>query len=110
MKYNSHPNSIANLCDPFGSPYGPEPGRPPIPPHLRKAVWRNMRVTAEEDAELQADAAALGITVSALVRDRALGRRHRSIDEMDMKESRKRMTVYPFAQSLWIASPCKSRH
>ena len=94
MKYNSHPNSIANLCDPFGSPYGPEPGRPPIPEHLRshlrKDVWRNVRMTADEDAQLQADAQALGITVSALVRDRALGKRHRSIDRMDMKKARKR--------------------
>jgi hypothetical protein len=90
MPRGTHPNSLANLCDPFGSPYGPESGRPPIPEHLRKDVYRNIRMTADEDAKLRADAEALNITVSELVRDRALGRRHRSIDRMGMEESRKR--------------------
>jgi len=86
MQYNSSPNQLRNLCEPFGSPYGPgpSPGRPPLPKDEVRHI-RKFRFNDVEWRQIKDEAAALGITVSALVRDRALGRRHRSIDRMDTK-------------------------
>jgi mobilization protein NikA len=78
-------------------PYSPKPdwdgnerGRPALQEHERRSIFMKFRATADEIAQLKDDAESLGIRVSELVRDRALGRRHRSIDRMDLKKARKR--------------------
>jgi CubicO group peptidase (beta-lactamase class C family) len=88
---------------------GNERGRPPLLEHERRSIFMKFRATADEIAQLQDDAESLGITVSELVRDRALGRRHRSI-ENGPGESPQAVTVCPSAQPFGIASHSKSKH